>query len=188
MVLPKIDEIKDKRRSLGLTQEALAKEAKVSRVLISQIENNHHFPSYDTAKYIFDFLEREEANRIKKGKTAGKICVSPLVSVSSNNTIKTVKARMGSRGNYSQLPVIDNGACVGVITVNSILETPGAKRVKDAMKDKPPIISEDEIVTLEIRNLLKQSYCILVSERKSNLIKGIITEWDLLNKLYDKWA
>ena len=50
----------------------------------------------------------------------------------------------------SQLPVIDNGNCVGLITIDSILNSKNAKKVKEAMINPPPIISEDEILELAI--------------------------------------
>ena len=84
-----------------------------------------------------------------------------------------------------QLPLIDNGKCVGLITIDSILNSKNAKKVKEAMINPPPIISEDEIITSQIRVFLFNSPCILVFHKNSTSIKGIITEWDLLDKLYD---
>ena len=141
MVLPKLEEIKKRRQALNLSQEYLARKAGVTRVLISQIERNHHSPSYDTVDRIFTILENEENEVMKKGMTAGEICVprpgtikKQLVTVSSHNTIKTAESKMGSDGEISQLPVIDKGECIGLVTSQSILKKPpGAKIVKDVM-------------------------------------------------------
>ena len=190
MVLPKLEEIKKRRQALNLSQEYLARKAGVTRVLISQIERNHHSPSYDTVDRIFTILEDEEKDVMKKGMTAGEICVprpgttrKQLVTVSSHNTIKTAESKMGSDGEISQLPVIDKGECIGLVTSQSILKKPpGAKIVKDAMISRPPTISEDTKITIQIKSLLDNSPCILVSDRKTGKIKGIIVAWDIIHR------
>lgn len=190
MVLPKLEEIKKRRQTLNLSQEYLARKARVTRVLISQIERNHHSPSYDTVDRIFTILENEENEVMKKGMTAGEICVprpgtirKQLVTVSSHNTIKTAESKMGSDGEISQLPVIDKGECIGLVTSQSILKKPpGAKIVKDAMISRPPTISEDTQITIQIKSLLDNSPCILVSDKKTGKIKGIIVAWDIIHR------
>ena len=190
MVLPKLEEIKKRRQALKLSQEYLARKAGVTRVLISQIERNHHSPSYDTVDRIFTILETEENEVMKKGMTAGEICVprpgtikKQLVTVSSHNTIKTAESKMGSDGEISQLPVIDKGECIGLVTSQSILKKPpGAKIVKDAMISRPPTISEDTQITIQIKSLLDNSPCILVSDKKTGKIKGIIVAWDIIHR------
>ena len=190
MVLPKLEEIKKRRQALNLSQEYLARKAGVTRVLISQIERNHHSPSYDTVDRIFTILENEEKDVMKKGMTAGEICVprpgttrKQLVTVSSHNTIKTAESKMGSDGEISQLPVIDKGECIGLVTSQSILKKPpGAKIVKDAMISRPPTISEDTQITIQIKSLLDNSPCILVSDKKTGKIKGIIVAWDIIHR------
>tara|TARA_B100001765_G_scaffold55538_1_gene32895 strand:- start:19 stop:621 length:603 start_codon:yes stop_codon:yes gene_type:complete len=200
VVLPELEKIRKKRNALGLSQEKLATEltlsgVKFSRVVINRIENRNrnentkkYSPSYDHAKIIFDYLENEEIlKKMKHGKTAGKICAvikMGKTTVSPRDTIKTTKERMKPKG-LSQLPVIDNGNCIGLITIDSILNSKNAKKVKEAMINPPPIISEDEIITPQIRVFLFNSPCILVFHKNSTSIKGIITEWDLLDKLYD---
>ena len=190
MVLPKLEEIKKRRQALNLSQEYLANKAHVTRVLISQIERNHHSPSYATVDRIFTILETEENEVMKKGMTAGEICVprpgtikKQLVTVSSHNTIKTAESKMGSDGEISQLPVIDKGECIGLVTSQSILKKPpGTKIVKDAMISRPPTISEDTKITIQIKSLLDNSPCILVSDRKTGKIKGIIVAWDIIHR------
>ena len=184
MPLPKLEDIKKRRNALNIKQDKLAEEADVTRAMISKIENGHHSISYRKAAKIFDFLETRESDDMKEGKTAGKICVTKLVTINSYNTIKTAKKRMKPRG-LSQLPVIDNGVCVGLITIDSILNNMDAKKVENAMTEIiPTIISEDIVITRQIRALIHDSSCVLVSERNSTSIKGIITDWDLLDKLY----
>ena len=196
MVLPELEKIRKKRKAFeGLSQDKLAKKLGLQRVVINRIENRNrnentkkYSPSYDDAKKIFDYLENEEIlKKMKHGKTAGKICAvikMGKTTVSPRDTIKTTKERMKPKG-LSQLPVIDNGKCVGLITIDSILNSKNAKKVKEAMINPPPIISEDEIITPQIRVVLFNSPCILVFHKNSTSIKGIITECDLFDKLYD---
>jgi predicted transcriptional regulator len=191
MVLPRLEEIRKKRKALDLKQREVAEGAGVSRVVINQIENRQtlkrkskkmYTPDYDIADRIFTFLQKQEDSKMKRGKRAGEICATGLKTVSSDDTIKKAKRRMGSDGEISQLPVVDNEECVGLITSNSILDNENAEIVKDAMVGKPTIIPEDMVVTQRIKELLDDSPCILVSYKKSSKLKGIIVAWDLIQK------
>ena len=191
MVLPRLEEIRKKRKALDLKQREVAEGAGVSRVVINQIENRQtlkrkskkmYTPDYDIADRIFTFLQKQEDSKMKRWKRAGEICATGLKTVSSDDTIKKAKRRMGSDGEISQLPVVDNEECVGLITSNSILDNENAEIVKDAMVGKPTIIPEDMVVTQRIKELLDDSPCILVSYKKSSKLKGIIVAWDLIQK------
>ena len=191
MVLPRLEEIRKKRKALDLKQREVAEGAGVSRVVINQIENRQtlkrkskkmYTPDYDIADRIFTFLQKQEDSKMKRGKRAGEICATGLKTVSSDDTIKKAKRRMGSDGEISQLPVVDNEECVGLITSNSILDNENAEIVKDAMVGKPTIIPEDMVVTQRIKELLDDSPCILVSYKKSSKLKGIIVAWDLIQR------
>ena len=197
MVLPELEKIRKKRNALGLSQEKLATEltlsgVKLSRVVINRIENRKdakpkkkkYSPSYDVVKSIFDYLEIQEGNEMKIHKQAGEICVSPLVTVSSEETIESAKKKMGTDGQITQLPVMNEKVeCIGLVTSNSILnKSPGAKLVREVTEPRPPIISEDMYVTPQVKALLDDSPCILVSGIDTGKIKGIIVAWDLISK------
>ena len=194
MVLPELEAIKKKRKALGLSQEKLAKEVrrpgeKLSRVVINRIENRKpkkkkYSPSYDVVKSIFDYLEIQEGNEMKIHKQAGEICVSPLVTVSSEETIESAKKKMGTDGQITQLPVMNEKVeCIGLVTSNSILnKPPGAKYVKEITERRPPIIPEDMFVNQQVKALLDDSPCILVSDIDTGKIIGIIVAWDLISK------
>ena len=194
MVLPELEKIRKKRNALGLSQEKLAKALDLGRVVINRIENRKpkkkkYSPSYDVVKSIFNYLEIREGEQMKRYKQAGEICVSPLVTVSSGETIANAKKKMGADGEITQLPVIVNGECVGLVTSNSILnKPPGAKLVKQVIESIPPIIAENMKVTEQVKALVTNSPCVLVSEKKSSKIKGIIVAWDLIStKGYNTW-
>ena len=205
MVLPELGQIRKRRQALGITQQKLSdgtikfpSGTKVSRVVINRIENRKkiknkkamYSPSYDDVKRIFDYLEKEELDRaanMPSDKTAGEICNwngdMPLVTVTSSNTIDTAHDLMGDDGQITQLPVLESGECVGLITQKSMLDNPKAKNVKDAMIDKPIVIPEDMKITPGLIELLvPPQSCILVSKHNKRELKGIIVAWDLLHK------
>ena len=195
MVLPDLEEIRKRRQALGLTQQELADGTGVLRVVINQIENRKnkkkmYCPSYDDVKGIFNYLgkkERDHVANVSSEKTAGEICNwngnLDLKTVSSYNTIDTARDLMGDDGQITQLPVLGNGECVGLITQKSMLDNPKAKSVKDALIDKPPTIDEDMKITPGLIELLvPPQSCILVSKHNERELKGIIVAWDLLHK------
>ena len=205
MVLPELGQIRKRRQALGLTQQKLSDGTikfpagtKVSRVVINRIENRKkiknkkamYSPSYDDVKRIFDYLEKEERDRaanMPSDKTAGEICNwnggLKLVTVNSSKTINTARNLMGDDGQITQLPVLENGECVGLITQKSMLDNPKAKWVKDAMIDKPAVIDEDFPITPGLIELLvPPQSCILVSQHNSRKLKGVIVAWDLISK------
>ena len=136
MVLPELEKIRKKRNALGLSQEKLAEALGLGRVVINRIENRNknentkkYSPSYDNVKKIFDHLEWLEQQEMfgVEGlpvKLAGEVMVSPLVTVSLEESLETARKKMGSDGEITQLPVIVNGECVGLVTSNSILNKP----------------------------------------------------------------
>ena len=186
MLLPNLEEIRKIREAVNVTQKALAEQVKVngkpvSRVLINMIEMKGHYPNYKIAESIFARLDQIENSKKNKGITAGEICAKDLVTVRRNEKVITAKKRMGQQGEYTHLPVLDKGECVGLITSNSILKNPNAVKVEDAMEGRPTIIDEDMVITEGIEALLSNTQsCILVSHRNSSKIMGIIVAWDLI--------
>ena len=186
MLLPKLEEIKKIRIQLGVTKTVLAKQLEknentVSRMLLYMIEEKNHSPNYKIAEAIFEALDQIENSKKNTGITAGEICAKDLVTVRRNEKVITAKKRMGQQGEYTHLPVLDKGECVGLITSNSILKNPNAVKVEDAMEGRPTIIDEDMVITEGIEALLSNTQsCILVSHRNSNEIMGIIVAWDLI--------
>ena len=150
-------------------------------MLLYMIEEKNHSPNYKIAEAIFKTLDQIENSIKHKGITAGEICARDLVTVRRNEKVITAKKRMGQQGEYTHLPVLDKGECVGLITSNSILKNPNAVKVKNAMEGRPTIIDEDLVITEGIEALLSNTQsCILVSHRNSSKIMGIIVAWDLI--------
>ena len=189
MLLPNLEEIRKIREAVDVTQKALAEQVKVngkpvSRVLINMIEMKGHYPNYKIAEAIFARLDQIENSKKNTGITAGEICAKDLVTVRRNEKVITAKKRMGQQGEYTHLPVLDlTRECVGLITSNSILKNPTARKVEEAMEPRPMIIDQDMLITQEIEALLYDTRsCILVSKRNSSTIMGIIEAWDLIPK------
>ena len=189
MLLPNLDEIRNIRRALNLTQEKLANLVivngqSISRVLINMIEMQGHSPNYKIAEDIFGALHEIENNQKNKGITAGEICAKDLVTVRCNEKVITAKKRMGQQGKYTHLPVLDvTRECVGLITQLSMVGKPLTTMVEEAMVGKPPTIDENMEITPGIKELLvNPQSCILVSYHNSHKLKGIITPWDLLRE------
>lgn len=180
-MLPSLDEIAKKRKMLGLTQKTLAKIAGVSQSFIAKIEAGKMDPSYSKAKAIFDILEKMEAGETH---TAKEILHEGVVGVQKNDKVAKAIKLMMEHG-FSQLPVFNDGKCVGCISEKTILSQITAtkdlssvsqKLVEEVMEEAPPQIDENAPIPL-ISSLLRFYPAILVTRRGE--IIGIITKADL---------
>ena len=73
-MLPSIESIKQQRLKINMTQKELARLVGVSTSMINQIESGRSAPSYNTAKKIFEVLERQEIEA--STHNAGELCLS----------------------------------------------------------------------------------------------------------------
>ncbi|MBD3312899.1 CBS domain-containing protein [Candidatus Woesearchaeota archaeon] len=177
-----ISEIKHIRKKLGLTQNDLAKLSGVSQSLIAKIEADTLDPAYTNAKKIFNALESFSR---KKDIKADEIMTPKLVFVSPSDSAKDAIKKM-KRHEISQMPVIDNGRAVGMISEAILLDAVlngKADRIEDIMDDAPPVLSKDSSVNV-ISDILRYYPLVLIGKRGN--IKGIITKSDLLRKVYNK--
>ncbi len=175
-----IDEIRNIRKKLDMTQFDLAKRSGVSQSMIAKIEAGRLDPSYTNAKKIFMALEDLEKKEELKAKD---IMNKKIISIKSNEKIKAAIQTM-KKFQISQMPVIDNNKLVGFISESIMLECLTEKeceKVKDTMAEPPPIVSKESSSEV-ISSLLKHFPMVLVSE-EGDLI-GLITKADLLSKLY----
>ena len=182
-MLPKLEQIKERREALQLKQKQFAKMCGVKPNLLNMIERGSANPSYKTWTKIENCLDKEEAKTQGKTKTAGEICISPFISVRQSDPINDAVQLM-KKHDFSQLPVMSGSNCVGVITDHLILiyEANGgslvSSKVKDAMDVSPPIIDEKTPITPQLLELLSNSSCLLVSYQ--NKVDGIITIIDAI--------
>jgi predicted transcriptional regulator len=173
-MLPKIEDIKRRRKILGLTQTKLAEMAGISQSLLVKIEAGRVSPTYDKAERIFLALESIETKNEKK---ATDVMNKNVLFAKENQEIKKVAALMKQKG-ISQLPVIDShDIIIGSISERSILENQGKKLVSDALDDNLPTVSGKTPLTTVI-DLLKHNSAILVFDKHK--IVGIITKGDVI--------
>jgi len=183
IVLPKLEQIKERREALQLKQKQLAKMCGIKPNLLNMIERRTTFPSHETWTKIENCLDKEEAKTRGKIKTAGEICISPFISIRQTDPINDAVQLM-KKYDFSQLPVMSGSSCVGVITDHLILiyEANGgslvSSKVKDVMGFTPPIIDEKTPITPQLLELLSNSSCLLVSHQ--NKVDGIITIIDAI--------
>ena len=174
-----VQEIKTIRKKLGLTQSELAKQSNVSQSLITKIESGLLDPTYSKVKQIFEVLNSLSKTKEKKSKD---IMNKKLISILPETNIKDIIKEMRIHS-ISQMPVVKNNNCVGLISETILLDAFGKKNVKkaeDIMKDCPPIIAQDTSIDI-ISNLLRVYPIVMVSE-KGSLI-GVITKADILRAI-----
>ena len=175
-----LNEIKQIRKALSLTQTELAKKANVSQSLIAKIASGKIAPSFTKTKSIFDTLgdlEKREAIKAEEVMNKRVISVSPQESI--KNSITTMK-----KFNISQVPVIEEHGVVGLISESILLDAlmnNKGKIVEDIMEEAPPTVSKAASIQV-VSSLLKHYPMVLVSD--SGKLVGLITKSDLLGKLY----
>ena len=85
-MLPSIESIKQQRLKIGITQKELANLVGVSTSMINQIESGRSAPSYETAKKIFQILEKQETEAAGAKGNAGDLCTQKIFKLKSSNT------------------------------------------------------------------------------------------------------
>ena len=175
-----LEEIKKIRKSLGLTQTELAKQANVSQSIIAKIESGKIDPTLSKAKKIFDALSFfEKKHEIK----AEEIMNRKIISIKPDEGIKDAVTKM-KKYNISQMPVVDEHKTIGLISESTLLDAlmwGKGKKVNEIMEESPPIVSKQTSVRV-ISNLLRHFPTVLVSEE--GRLVGLITKADLLERMY----
>ncbi len=176
-----LEDIKTIRAQLGITQAELAYRAKVSQSLIAKIESGLLDPTYNNAKKIFDALSELQG---KEDILAKEIMQKNVISITSKTQINEAIKKM-KKHEISQLPVIENGKCLGLVSesilLDEIIKGSHERKIKDIMKDAPPIVPSKSSVEI-ISNLLKFFPMVLVSD--NGKISGLITKSDVIRNVY----
>jgi predicted transcriptional regulator len=177
-----IQDIKKIRRKLGLTQSELAAKADVSQSLIAKIEAGVLDPGYQKTMQIFDALG--EMTR-KEELQAGEIMHTHIVTVGSAENVLGVIKKMKKYA-ISQVPVVDGGKPVGIVTETVLVDAVGAGKdvkkllVRDVMDACPPIVTPQTQVSA-VAGLLHYFSVVLVSDRGH--LKGLVSKADLIEKV-----
>jgi predicted transcriptional regulator len=184
-MLPSIEEISVKRRTLGLTQKELALLAGVSQSLIAKLESGKIDSSYTKVKAIFDVLKQMEMKREIHVK---EVLHTKVIGVQQEAQVSEAVMLMREY-DYSQLPVFDGERVVGSISEKNILSQIQDGKdltqlstlpLKEIMNEAFPQVGEETPLSL-ISRLLQFYPAILVS--KKGQILGIITKADILKML-----
>lgn len=178
-----IEEIKRRRKKLGITQKRLAELVGVSQPLIARIESGDIDPKLSLIKKIYDVLEELEGKKID----AASIMHYPVKFATPDTTLKEVIEVM-MKDDISQMPVVDSDKIIGSITENSIVKiiisrgVEGAEeiKVKECMEEPFPTILPTEKLEV-ISKMLLNNQALLVVE--SGKILGIITKHDVMKSL-----
>jgi predicted transcriptional regulator len=182
-MLPTLDEIPKKRKSLGLTQSRLAELAGVSQSIIAKIESGTVDPSYSIVKRLVETLDNQSVDTSRP--RVSEIMSRPVISVSRTQLVRDAVDLMKRRG-YSQLPVLEGTRSVGSISEKTILDRAArgeplesllSNRVRDIMDSPLPTVNEDTPLEF-VLGLLQGNYGVLVT--KGDAAIGILTKSDIL--------
>jgi len=121
--IPQLTEIKKLREELNISQRQLAKQCDIPSSFLSMIENqkNNTKPSYDVLVRIFQELDGESQKNLGKLTTADKICKTNLTSARKSDYAEDIIKIMHEK-DFSQIPVLDGGGCIGMVTENSLMK------------------------------------------------------------------
>jgi len=184
VLLPELNEIKSKRKELGLTQKELSVKSSVPQSVIAKIENNKISPSFSSAKKIFDALSFET----RKKRTAKSIMTKNLVSIKENEKVSEAIRLMNKHG-ISQLPVMKKGFPIGTVTEKTLVERIGSGKINSS--DKVSVLMEESLAIIPAESeieavsaLLKYYSAVLVKEKDK--VIGIITRTNIIRKAIKK--
>lgn len=174
-----IEEIKEIRKQLDLTQHELAKRSNVSQSLIAKIESGRIDPTYSKTVRIFDALNSLSKKQEKK---AEEIMQKKIISCGPEDSITDVIKKM-KKYEISQMPVMSGCNAMGIISeailLDAVIEKKGEK-VKEVMADAPPVVSDN--TTIEVVSMLLK-YFPLVIVTKDGKPEGVITKSDILRNI-----
>ncbi len=176
-MFPEIEEIKRKRKKLGVSQKKLAELVGVSQPLIARLESGKFDPKLSLIKKIYRVLEEIEGSRVD----ARSVMNAPVISVRPDDSLKYAAEIMISK-EISQLPVVDSEQIVGGLTENDVVKAIVERgssefKVGEVMGDPFPMVEPEESLTVVSRLLLDYPAVLVVEGSK---VVGIITKQDVM--------
>ncbi len=205
MVLPEIKEIKNRRLQMGLSIRKFVnkindlypnEEDHLSVAWLHQVEQTGgiKYPSYKKIKQIFDMLESEEQ---VKQITAEELCIPhKKFKKISKSEITMEFCKIGTpildvhnimmKYKISQMPVLENGYCLGMITSKTVMDLTLEGNLAKIYVEKKILDHNYNTVPAKyplnsIRRLLKHYDYLLVENE--GIIIGILVRDDLINEL-----
>ena len=207
MVLPEIKEIEQRRIKMDFTIRLFVntinnlggkgEKDQLSPAWLNQVERGKiPNPSYFKIKQIFDFLECVEK---EKQITAEELCVphKKFKKTSKSKSTATMEfCKLGTpildvhnimtKYGISQMPVLENGYCLGMITSKTVMDLTLEGNLAKIYVDKKILDHNYNTVNVKtplnsIRRILKHFDYALVE--KEGIIHGILVRDDLINEL-----
>lgn len=170
--IPPIQEIRRARKRAGLSQSGLAGMVGISQSHLAKIEKGKVDPSFGLVTRLFEALEKAEKDE------CWRYMSKDVLTVPKGTEVKEIAPIMKEQG-YSQVPVMDGGRPIGLVTEIAILATRKPYErvlVEEVMLE--PVLVPKETNYSSIVPLLAQFQAVLVVERGKML--GIITSTDLI--------
>ena len=169
--------IKKMRNEIGITQQKLADLVGITQAHIAKIENEKVNPRLSTVNKILSVLKTNSTLKCENIITKGLILVNPENPI--DHVVKLMK-----KYDISQMPVVDNGKCVGSISEKTIVRNldniSNQTKVKELMDESFPIITCNDHLDV-IKSLLEYHQAVLISDK--GRLMGIVTKSDLLSLL-----
>ncbi|MDE4907107.1 CBS domain-containing protein [Methanogenium marinum] len=180
MNIPTSGEIREKRLKAGMTQSDVASQAGFSQSMIARIEAGTVDPRASTLRRIVAVLNESETSR----PSAGDIMTSPVISISSEETIENTVDMMEKYG-ISQVPVIKNGVPIGCVSESAIIGAMENGTIQHSMKNTIIDIMEEGFPTVPpsekiepIVHSLQNHHAVLVMNKGK--VVGVITKHDCI--------
>lgn len=180
-MMPDIGEIKKRRKLVGMTQIQLASASGVSQSMIAKIESGKVSPAYHIVSKLMESLDNVADKDIVVVKD---IMTTKLIFLRPKDNVEKAINIMNKNG-FSQIPIIDKGYPVGVVTEKIVFDSISNekdvkalldKTVYDVMEDSLPTIREDESLE-SVSTLLRRNPAVLVV--KKGKVVGIVTKSDI---------
>ena len=161
----------------------VAKDIRDIKELIAKIEEGRNDASYTLAKRLFETLDSEQRKRTGQSDAPiSDIMSKDILSAEPSTPLSEIAKQMRERS-ISQVPVLENGRCVGSISAKTFAslaaEGKSAGRLKagDVMGDAFPELPPSTMRSVAA-SVLRTNQAVLVVRKGK--IEGILTSDDML--------
>ena len=182
MEIPTGGFLREWRKSLGLTQAALAQRSGLTQSVIAKVETEVVDPRVSTVRKMVGALNRIESP--DQAHTVGDIMISEVTALSQTESVQSAIDKM-VLGGISHLPVLsERGAVVGLVSEASLLknDTGAMASVDEVMRVDFSMVDVDVSIG-EARRLRGEEEVLLVSQR--GVLVGLVARIDMVRALRD---